>query len=105
MKQTDDTQIFMLNKIVLKIEALKFFIVEDLGIKPLHFFYKIEDLKNVDKEAMEIEEYINQSGNQIQKFFDLLSSQTKDLREIDSKKNDIDKLGDILKYLIDKGYI
>ena len=105
MKQTDETQIFMLNRIVLKIEALKFFIVEDLGIKPLHFFYKIEDLKNVDKEATEIEEYINQSGNQIQKFFDLLSSQTKDLRDIDSKKNDIDKLGDILKYLIDKGYI
>ena len=105
MKQTDETQMFMLNKIILKIEALKFFVAEDFGIRPFHISYKLEEIKTTDKKAMEIEEYINQSGNQLQKFFDLLSSQTKDLRDSDSKKNDIDKLGDILKYLIDKGYI
>ena len=55
--------------------------------------------------AFETEEYINKSGNQIQKFFDLLSSQVKDLKEIETKKKDIDKLSDILKYLIDKDYL
>ena len=59
----------------------------------------------MDQMAFETEEYINKSGNQIQKFFDLLSSQVKDLKEIETKKKDIDKLSDILKYLIDKDYL
>ena len=105
MKQTDDTQIFMLDKIVLKERAMKYFAVEDIGIVPFYFNYKVEDIKKMDQMAFETEEYINKSGNQIQKFFDLLSSQVKDLKEIETKKKDIDKLSDILKYLIDKDYL
>ena len=105
MRQTDETQIFMLNKFVLRYESLNYFLLEDLGIKPFLFVYKSESMKNVDKEAFKIEEYINKSGNQIQKFFDLLSNQSKDFKEIETKKTDIEKLGDILKYLIDKNLI
>ena len=105
MKQTDDTQIFMLDKIVLKERAMKYFAVEDIGIVPFYFNYKVVDIKKMDQMAFETEEYINKSGNQIQKFFDLLSSQVKDLKEIETKKKDIDKLSDILKYLIDKDYL
>ena len=105
MKQTDDTQMFMLNKFVLKHDAMKYFCLQDLGIRPFDFSFKRETLKNLDKTAFETEEYINQSGHQIQKFFDLLGMQAKDFKEIETKKNDIEKLGDILKYLIDKNYI
>ena len=105
MKQTDDTQIFMLNKIVLKQEAMKFFWLDEFGIKPFHFGSNLEGIKNMDKLAIETEEYITQKGYQIQKFFDAISSQVKDFRDIEEKKNDFDKLGDILKYLIDKDYI
>ena len=105
MKQTDDTQIFMLDRIVLKERAMKYFAVEDIGIVPFYFNYKVEDIKKMDQMAFETEDYINKSGNQIQKFFDLLSSQVKDLKEIETKKKDIDKLSDILKYLIDKDYL
>ena len=105
MRQTDDTQIFMLNKFVLRYDSLNYFCLQDLGIKPFIFIYKNESMKNIDKTAFEIEEYINKSGNQIQKFFDLLGNQSKDFKEIETKKMDIEKLGDILKYLIDKKLI
>ena len=105
MKQTDDTQIFMLNKIVLKQDAMKYFWLDEFGIKPFHFGSNLENIKSMDKLAIETEEYITKCGNIIQKFFDILSSQVKDLRDIEEKKNDFDKLGDILKYLIDKNYI
>ena len=105
MKQTDDTQIFMLNKFVLRYDAMNYFCVQDLGIRPFIFTFKNESLKNLDKIAFETEEYINKSGHQIQKFFDLLSNQSKDFKEIETKKTDIEKLGDILKYLIDKKII
>ena len=88
IKQTDDTQIFMLNKILLKYESLKFFIISDFGIKPFQFHFKAETLKNMDKESIEIDEYIQKSGNYIQNFFDILSSQNKDLKEIEKKKTD-----------------
>ena len=105
MKQTDETQIFMLNKFVLNEKKLKYFSVEDMGLKPFHFYYDLEDLKKMDKLAIETEKYITESGNQIHKYFELLSDQIKNTKEIERKKNDIDKLGDILKYLIDKNYL
>ena len=76
-----------------------------MGLKPFHFYYDLEDLKKMDKLAIETEKYITESGNQIHKYFELLSDQIKNTKEIERKKNDIDKLGDILKYLIDKNYL
>jgi len=105
VKQTDDTQIFMLNKYVLKHDSINFYLIEELGLEPYYFHFRNETIKKMDKEAMEIEEYIYQSGQQLQKFFELLSGQTKDIREIETRKTDLDKLGDILKYLIDKNFI
>ena len=105
IKQTDDTQIFMLNKVLLRYESLKFFIVSDFGIKPFQFHFKTETLKNMDKESIELDEYIQKSGNYIQNFFDILSSQNKDIKELEKKKVEIDKLGEVFKYLIDKKYI
>ena len=105
IKQTDDTQIFMLNKFILKYDSLKFFCVEELGIKPFHFMFKTETMKNMDKTAFEIEEYIHQSGQYIQKYFDLLTNQSQDFHGAEKFKNDIDKLGDIIKYLNDKNFI
>ena len=105
IRQTDDTQIFMLNKIVLKLDALKFFSIDENGLRPYHFHYKPENIKSMDKYATEIDQYIQKSGYHIQKFFDILSSQNNDFQEIENRKMNIDKLGDILKYLIDKNYI
>ena len=105
IKQADDTQIFMLNKVLLRYESLKFFIISDFGIKPFQFHFKTETLKNMDKKSIELEEYIQKSGNYIQNFFDILSSQNKDIKEIEKKKVEIDKLGEVFKYLIDKKYI
>ena len=105
IKQTDDTQIFMLNKVLLRYESLKFFIISDFGIKPFQFHFKTETLKNMDKESIELDEYIQKSGNYIQNFFDILSSQNKDIKELEKKKVEIDKLGEVFKYLIDKKYI
>ena len=103
--QTDDTQIFMLDKIILKFESLRFFILGNYGINDLQFFFKTETIKSMDKKSMEIEEYIQKTGNYLQKFFDMLSSQNKALKELDNKKIEIDKLGDVLKYLSDKKII
>ena len=105
IKQTDDTQIFMLNKVLLRYESLKFFIISDFGIKPFQFHFKTETLKNMDKKSIELDEYIQKSGNYIQNFFDILSSQNKDFKELEKKKIEIDKLGEVFKYLIDKKYI
>ena len=105
MRQTDDTQIFMINMIVLKHDAMIYFLLEEMGIKPFVFSFRTETMKNMDKLASETEEYIIKKGSQIQQLFELLSSQKKDLDEMETKKKDIDKLGDILKYLIDKKYI
>ena len=98
IKQADDTQIFMLNKVLLRYESLKFFIISEFGIKPFQFHFKTETLKNMDKKSIELEEYI-------QNFFDILSSQNKDIKELEKKKVEIDKLGEVFKYLIDKKYI
>ena len=105
MKQTDDTQIFMLNKIILKFESLKFFILGNYGINTFQFYFKAETIKSMDKESLEIDKYIQKSGDYLQTFFDMLSSQNKALTEIEQKKIEIDKLGDVLKYLTDKKYI
>jgi len=95
----------MLDKVLLRYESLKFFIISDFGIKPFQFHFKTETLKNMDKESIEIDEYIQKSGSYIQNFFDILSSQNKDLKELEKKKIEIDKLGEVFKYLIDKKYI
>ena len=65
--QTDDTQIFMLDKIILKFESLRFFILGNYGINDLQFFFKTETIKSMDKKSMEIEEYIQKTGNYLQK--------------------------------------
>ena len=105
IKQADETQIFMLDKILLKYETLRFFIISDFGLKPFQFHFKAETIKNMDKKSIEIDEYIQKSGDSIQKFFDMISEQNKDLKEIEKKKIEIDKLGDVFKYLIDKKLI
>ena len=105
IRQADETQIFMLEKIILKTDAVKCFIIEEGGLRYLNIIYKTETIKNMDKLANETEEYIQKSGHQIQKFFDILCSQNNDFQEMKIRKENIDKLGDILKYLIDKNYI
>ena len=105
MKQTDDIQIFMLNRIILKCDSLKIFLLDDYGIMPFELHYRKETIKNMDKEALEIDEYIRERANYIQTFFDMLVKQNKDLKEIETTKKEIDKLGNVLKYLIDKNLI
>jgi hypothetical protein len=105
VQQTDDTQIFMLNKIILKFESLRFFILGNYGINSLQFFFRAETIKSMDQKSNEVEEYIQNSGTYLQKFFDMLSQQNKVSAEIEKKKIEIDKLGDVLKYLSDKKII
>jgi hypothetical protein len=59
----------------------------------------------MDQKSNEVEEYIQNSGTYLQKFFDMLSQQNKVSAEIEKKKIEIDKLGDVLKYLSDKKII
>lgn len=105
VKQTDDIQIFMLNKIILKYDSIKVFTFGDYGIKTFNFYFRKETIKSMDKDALEIDEYIQKSGNYIQTFFDMLSSQNKEMKDMEKRKDEIDKLGNVLKYLIDKNYI
>jgi hypothetical protein len=105
IKQSDDTQIFMLNKIILKYDSLYLCILDNLGIKPFQFYFKKETIKSMDNEALKIDEYIQKSGNFIQNFFDMLAKQNNELKEMENRKVEIDKLGKVLKYLIDKNYI
>ena len=102
---TDVIQEFMLNKILLKFDSIKFFTFGDFGIKPFNFYFRKETIKSMDNYAMEIDEYIQKSGNYIQTFFDMLSSQNKEIKDMEKTKEEIDKLGNVLKYLIDKNYI
>ena len=78
---------------------------EELGIKPYNFSFRTETIKNMDKKATETEEYILKGGQRIQQFFEMLSSQKNDINNFETKIKDLDKLGDILTYLIDKKYI
>ena len=103
--QTDDIQKFMLNKILLKFDSIKFFTFGDFGIKPFNFYFRKETIKSIDNYALGIDEYIQKSGNYIQTFFDMLSSQNKEIKDMEKRKEEIDKLGNVLKYLIDKNYI
>ena len=105
MKQTDDIQIFMLNTFVIKHDSMKYYMSEELGIKPYNFSFRTETIKNMDKKATETEEYILKGGQRIQQFFEMLSSQKNDINNFETKIKDLDKLGDILTYLIDKKYI
>ena len=105
IKQSDDIQVFMLNKILLKYDSIKVFTFGDYGIKNFNFYFRKETIKRMDKDALEIDEYIQKSGNYIQTFFDMLSSQNKEIKDMEKRKDDIDKLGNVLKYLIDKKYI
>ena len=105
VKQTDSAQIFMLNKIILKLESLSFFTLGDYGIKPLIFYFKKSTLKEMDSKAFEIDEYIKKSGECIQEFFEMLKNQNKEIKNKEKREEEIDKLGNVLKYLIDKKYI
>ena len=105
MKTTDDIQIFMLNKILLKYESIKVLSFGDYGIKNFNFYFKKDTIKSMDKEAYELDEYIQKSGNYIQTFFEILSSQCKVTKDMERRKEEIDKLGQVLKYLVDKKYL
>ena len=105
VKQTDSSQIFMLNKIILKYDPLIFSIQGDFGLKPLHFYFSRKTLKNMDKKDFEIDEYIKNMGEQLQQFFEMLKSQNDELKNKKKREEEIDKLGNVLKYLVDKKYI
>ena len=105
MRTTDDVQIFMINRILLKLDFIKVFKLDDYGIKLFNFYFKKDTIKSMDKEAFEADEYIQKSGNYIQTYFDMLSSQNKEIKNMEKRKEEIDKLGNVLKYLVDKKYI
>ena len=105
VRQTDDIQIFMLNKFLLKYDSIKVYTFGDYGIKTFNFYFRKETIRSMDKDAIEIDEYIQKSGNYIQTFFDMLNSQNKEIKDMEKRKDEIDKLGNVLKYLIDKNYI
>ena len=103
--QSDETQLFMNNRFVLKMEELRFFILLGSDIKPLNIKIKPESLSYLDQKYSELDKYISKSGSTIQNFFDILTTQVKNIKDSDSKKEAVDKLGDVLKYLSDKQMI
>ncbi len=105
MKTTDDIQIFMLNKILLKNDAIKVLSFGDFGLKNFNFYFKKETIRSMDKEAYDLDEYIQKSGNYIQSFFEILSAQCKIKQDLERRKDEIDKLGEVLRYLVDKNYV
>ena len=105
IKQADESQFFMVNKIILKENAMQYFSIEDIGITPFCFQYNKEEVKELDHEYFELENYINNSVNRILGFFDLLDEQKSEINTNKKRLEDIQKLSDILTYLVNKNYI
>ena len=105
IKQTDETQFFMINKILLKENTMQYYSIENMGIKPFYFQYSSEEVKRMDRNAFELEQYINDSCNQLTEFLDLIKKKKNDLNDNKKRLEDIKKLSDILTYLVNKNYI
>ena len=102
---SDNTKKFMINRFLLKFSSVSLLEFDDLGIKSYNFNVNREEIKSIDSFALEIEKYVKKSRSFINNFYNNNNSQDNEFEEIEKSKRKIDKLDEMLQYLMNNNYI